>query len=98
MPADSSSACLVERLNSALDRLEIALETTAIRLREAEAASLVLKAMEEDRAALAVELDKARARVAARGKSAAAAEAAAAAAARAVKEALEEPPERDGDG
>jgi hypothetical protein len=96
MTADSPAppGCLVDRLHAALDRLEIALDATAARLREADTASLVLKAMEQDRAALAAELDKARSRASSRSRAAVAAEAEVAAAARAVRDALEpEPPE-----
>ncbi len=98
MTDDSPQDCIVGRLASALDRLEIALEGTAARLREADAASAVLDAMAEDRAALAVELDAARARAAAASAAAVDAEGEVAAAAAAVRDALEGTPPKGGAG
>jgi hypothetical protein len=88
MTADSPSAGLTERLNAALDRLEVALETTQQRLAEADEAAAVLQAMTADRAALAARLDDARARAASLETAASDADDEVAVAAKAVRDAL----------
>jgi ABC-type transporter Mla subunit MlaD len=64
MTADSPSSCLVERLNTAIDRLDIAIEAFTGRLQESATASAALDAMADDRSTLAHELETARTRVA----------------------------------
>jgi len=81
---------LVDRLNNALDRLEITLDTYGERLRDADASSAVADAMTQDRAALAAQLDAARTRAAGLESAAEAAEADITAAAQAVRAALGE--------
>jgi len=81
---------LVDRLNNAMDRLEITLETYGERMRDADVSSAVADAMTEDRAALAAKLDAARARAEALESAAEAAEADIIAAAKAVQAALSE--------
>jgi len=90
MTADSGSGCLVDRLFAAIDRLEVALEASRVQAAEAGAAAAVLKAMADDRAALAARLDAAQVRAAKLEAAAAAAgvDREVADAARAVREAL----------
>jgi hypothetical protein len=91
MTSDSSpSACLVERLNAALDRLEVALSACETRLDDARDASAALSAMADDRSTLAAALDVARARAAALEAAASRADAEVAVAAGAVRDALAE--------
>lgn len=88
MTAESYSGCLVDRLNTALDRLEIALETCESRLKDAAAASAALHAMADDRSMLAARIDEARGRASALEAAAVGSDPGIAAAAKAVRDAL----------
>ncbi len=88
MTADSFSGCLVDRLNTALDRLEISLEACEGRLREAASASAMLHAMADDRSLMAARIDDARVRASALEAAAVGADPGIAAAAKAVRDSL----------
>jgi hypothetical protein len=88
MAADSPSGCLVDRLNTALDRLEIALETCETRLKRAAEASALFHAMADDRSAMADRIDVAQTRASALEAAAVGADPGIAAAAREVRNVL----------